>query len=206
MDADPRALAALGPVRQLGHVVENLDQSIAAWQHKLGVGPWTIMRNITLDCLFRGAPSQPQIDIALAYRGELQIELIQQRNAADSPYREHIEQGRYGLHHIAFLSADIDADVDRLQRAGLTLLCDIRMPMGGRYVYFAPPLAGEHQYIELLEANAMMRQMFAKGIADAREWQGAGRPLELDLALPLKIARALSRLFRLGKGPGGPAA
>ncbi len=198
------ALARLGPVRQLGYVVEDLNAAVAAWQHQLGIGPWTILSGITLQCAFEGQASQPRIDIALAYRGEMQIELIQQHNDAPSPYLQHREHRQFGLHHTAFLSSDIDADVAALQAAGLTLACDIRMPMSGRYVYFRSPVAGEHSYIEVLEATAMMRQMFASGMARAQDWQGPAEPLHLSLAWPLKLAMGVERLLRRQSTSHGP--
>ena len=190
-----KALARLGNIRQLGYVVEDLDVAVEAWQSKLGVGPWTIMRGITLLCEFEGQASQPQIDIALAYRGDMQIELIQQRNQAASPYLRHVQNGLYGLHHTAFLTERIDADTQALQDAGLELVCDIRMPMGGRYVYLRSPVETEHSYIELLEATGMMKQLFASGMQAAASWQGEARPLIIQLAWPLKMAAFLSRLW-----------
>lgn len=189
--------AGLGPIRQLGYVVQDLDDAIAQWQNRLAVGPWTIMRNITLDCVYRAQPSQPQIDIALAYRGEQQIELIQQRNDAPSPYRPWIEQGRFGLHHIAFLCPDIEQDIATLQGHGLNLACDIRMPGpgGGRYVYFDSPVPGEDSFIELLEATTMMRTLFAEGIAEAQRSQGEGPTLDLNLGPALAVMRGLRRLL-----------
>ena len=186
--------AALGPVRQLGHVVEDLDRAVESWTTRLGVGPWTLIRNIELQCEYLGAPSRPVIDIALGYRGEQQIELIQQKNEAPSPYRPFIEQKRYGLHHIAFLSEDIDGHVAQLESGGMNLVCDIRMPAGGgRYVYFASPVPGEHTFIELLQATAMMKQMFAAGIAASAQWQGQGKPLVFDLGPVGRLLRWLQR-------------
>lgn len=186
-------LAAWGPVRQLGYVVQDLDAAVEAWSGKLGVGPWTLLRNVELQCAFRGQPTAPVIDLALSYRGEVQVELIQQKNDAASPYRGFIEQGRYGLHHVAFLTEAIDADVALGQQAGLVLACDIRMPArGGRYVYFDTPVPGEQAYIELLQATAVMKQMFAAGIADAKAWQGEGKPVEFNLGPLLKLLRWFS--------------
>jgi len=171
-----------GNIRQLGYVVQDLGRAVGTWTAQLGVGPWTIIRNITLKSVYRGAPSEPLIDIALGYRGELQIELIEQRNDAPSPYRPYIERGHYGLHHTAFLSERIDADVSRAESAGLQVACDIRMPMGGRYVYLQSPGLGSQLYVELLEATPMLRQMFAEGIAAAATWDGSGEPAVIDFA------------------------
>ena len=111
MSANTQAPSAWGNVRQLGIVVENLDQAVAAWTRHQRVGPWLIMRNVTLPAVYRGQPTAPRIDIGFGYRGDLQIELIQQTNDAPSPYREFIDRGRYGLHHYAFLSDRIDDQV-----------------------------------------------------------------------------------------------
>ena len=156
-----------GDIRQLGYVVQDLGRAVETWTTQLGVGPWTIIRNITLKSV---------------YRGEMQIELIEQRNEAPSPYRPYIERGHYGLHHTAFLSEQIDADVTRAEVAGLRVVCDIRMPMGGRYVYLQSAGLGSQLYVEFLEATPMLRQMFAQGIAAAATWDGSGEPAVIDFA------------------------
>ena len=182
MNANQRTLNFLGPIRQLGYVVENLDSAVEAWTTQLGVGPWTIIRNIALHSIYHGSPSQPLIDIALSYRGDVQIELIQQKNNAPSPYRPFIDRGQYGLHHTAFLSEQIHEHVQHLQQAGLSLVCDINMPTGGRYVYFASPVSGEQTFIELLEATPMMRKMFEQGIDASAVWDGRATPTVIDFA------------------------
>lgn len=178
--------ASFGNVRQLGYVVRELDAALDTWSSKLGVGPWTIIKNVPLQMTYLGAPSQPVIDVALGFRGDVQIELIQQKNAAASPYRGFIEQERFGLHHIAFIVENADAEVARAQRQGLELVCDIRMPMGGRYVYFRSPVPGETTYIEFLENTEQMKQMFAQGIAAAAGWDGGGQPMVIDFAAMAK--------------------
>jgi hypothetical protein len=175
-------VTAYGNIRQLGYVVRDLGVAVETWTHQLRVGPWTIIRNIPLESVYRGEPSVPLIDIALGYRGDMQIELIEQRNEAPSPYRPYIERGHYGLHHTAFLSEHIDADVRSAEAAGLRVVCDIRMPMGGRYVYLQSPGLGSELYIEFLEATPTLQQMFAQGIAAAAAWDGSGEPVVIDFA------------------------
>ena len=182
MNTPQNPIARLGPIRQLGYVVENLDRAVEAWSTALGVGPWTIIRNIPLHSTYRGTTSLPLIDIALGYRGGMQIELIKQNNYAPSPYHPFIERGQYGLHHTAFVSEQIDEDVRHLQQAGPELVCDINMPTGGRYVYFQSPVPGEQTFIELLEATPAMRQMFEQGIAATAAWDGRSPPVLIDFA------------------------
>jgi methylmalonyl-CoA/ethylmalonyl-CoA epimerase len=171
-----------GDIRQLGYVVHDLAAAVETWTRQLGVGPWTIIRNITLESVYWGEPSRPLIDIALGYRGQMQIELIEQRNDAPSPYRSYIERDHYGLHHTAFLSERVDADVERAESLGMRVVCDIRMPMGGRYVYLQSAPLGSQLYVEFLEATPMLRQMFAQGIAAAAAWDGSGEPIVIDFA------------------------
>ncbi|MDR3416578.1 MAG: VOC family protein [Nevskia sp.] len=177
-----QALQDLGHIRQLGYVVSDLDAAVRGWGAGLGVGPWLVIRNVPLACVYRGAPSRPMVDIALAYRGGMQIELIRQTDAAPSPYRPFIERGQYGLHHTAYLCERMQDSVEALQAAGLTLVCDINMPTGGRYVYFESPVPGEQSLVELLEATPAMRQMFEQGIAAAAAWDGGGVPTVMDFA------------------------
>ncbi len=174
-----------GDIRQLGYVVADIDRAVDVWARQLGVAPWTIIRNVRLNCEYRGQPSQPLIDVALSYRGDMQIELIQQKNTAPSPYRKMIESGTYGLHHTAYLSRDIHADIARSQGQGLALVCDINMPDGARYAYMQSPELGDDVYLEFLQATIMMKAMFRRGIAAAEKGQSASRaarkPVELDL-------------------------
>ena len=191
------AARGFGDIRQLGYVVADIDQAINAWTTQLAVAPWTVFRNVTLHCEYLGSPSQPIIDVAMAYRGEMQIELIQQKNDVPSPYRAMIESGRYGLHHTAYLSADIHGDIQRAQAQGLESVCDINMPDGARYAYMQSPDLGADVYIEFLQATLIMKTMFRRGIFAAAEWQQqAGTPakaLDIDMRNWKSITASLSK-------------
>ncbi len=188
MTHTPDAPRSFGEIRQLGYIVEDVDAAVRAWSTQLGVGPWTLFRNVPLHSTWRGQPSTPVIDVAMSYRGQMQIELIQQRNDAPSPYRAMIDGRRYGLHHTAYLSTRIEDDVQGALATGFVLACDIRMPGGGRYVYLQSSALGDEVYVELLEATPQMLGMFTAGIAAAAAWDGKGEPMVLDFAA--KPARA----------------
>lgn len=171
-----------GPIRQLGYVVECLDEAVAAWQQSLGLGPWTIIRNVQLQCDQRGEKQQPLINLALAYQGEVQIELIQQLDDGPSPYREYIDRGHFGLHHMAYLCENIDGDILRAKSQGLDLVCDINMPDGGRYAYFQRPGLGNELYVEFLEATPTMKAMFKDGGVASEKPQLYEQIVDLDFA------------------------
>jgi len=77
-----------GGIHQNGYVVSDLDAAIGYWTTVVGVGPFYRLDHAPLDYFsYQGEPSTPDLDIALANSGDLQIELIQQLNDAPSPWR-----------------------------------------------------------------------------------------------------------------------
>jgi hypothetical protein len=97
-----------GAIRQNGYVVRDLDRAIASMVG-MGVGPWFVLGPMTQDVTFRGTPAVIEIRIAFANSGALQMELIEQRNDAPSPYTEFLATGREGFHHLAWWADDYDA-------------------------------------------------------------------------------------------------
>lgn len=191
MNTQPPPLPQLGPVRQLGYVVDDLDRWMQAMTTQLGLGPWTVFRNVTLNATFRGEAVQPVIDVAMAYSGELQIELIQAKDDGPSPYAHFVARKQFGLHHSAFLCADIDADARTLKAAGMQLMCEIVMPSGmGRYIYFESAEFGDGYFIELLEATPMMRNMIGAGVAAAAHLAPTHK-IEFNTAFWLGLMRRL---------------
>lgn len=178
---DSELIEGFGRVRQLGHVVADIDESIAEWT-ELGVGPWMLMRRVPLNAVYLGEPSVPIIDVALSYRGDVQIELIRQHNDAPSPYLQTVQQGAFCLHHRACLVNDIDRVVEQALQRGLQMVCDIHM-VGSRYVY----LKDGDQFIELLPNSLMMRGMFATGARACR--RGSQQMIDINMnSLPALLA------------------
>ncbi len=178
-------IEGFGPVRQLGHVVADIDESIAEWRNK-GVGPWMLFRRVHLKAEYLGQASVPIIDVALGYQGAIQIELIRQHNDAASPYLETVQRGEFGLHHHACLCDDINADVERAQAMGMQMVCDINM-MGSRYVY----LKNGDDYLEFLPNSLMMRGMFRQGMAACARWGQGDSLLELNLDNVMSLLKSI---------------
>jgi hypothetical protein len=103
-----------GPIRQNGYVVRDIQTAMAHWIEVLRVGPWFYFDRVKTDYFrHRGADSDVDMSIALANAGDLQIELIQQRNDAPSMYKEFLDAGREGLQHVAFWSTEYQSLYDR---------------------------------------------------------------------------------------------
>jgi len=83
-----------GPVMQNAFVVDNLDAALHHWIDKMGVGPFYVFEHVKFqEAYFRGQPSNVDITAAIGYWGDLQIEFIQQHNAAPSIYSEFLAKG-----------------------------------------------------------------------------------------------------------------
>ncbi len=77
------------------------------------------------------------MSIALGNTGDLQIELIQQRNDAPSMYLDFLNAGREGLQHMSYWTTDYQAAYDRAIAAGHEVGHEGQIGGAqGRFVYF----------------------------------------------------------------------
>jgi catechol 2,3-dioxygenase-like lactoylglutathione lyase family enzyme len=173
-----------GPVRQIGVVVRDIDAAIRHWCDVVGFGPFRLFPDLVFeDYFYRDQPSEPPVaTIAIAFSGDLQLELIQQHNVAHD-----------GMQHVSpwFAAADeFDAADARLRASGLS--CVHRGRLGEtRFAYFAGP-SGQAPHLEISEAlhpataaaNAVLMRC-------ARDWDGASRiASEAEIARLLQVAGA----------------
>ena len=179
-------MPTLGRIDQISHLVRGIAGACRQWIDTQGIGPWLIVRNLALVGTHDGVPTEPLLDVAIAYSGDLQIELIEPRNDAPSPYLAHTRSGELGLHHVAYFEAqDIDARVAQARRQGLELRFDVRSRLGTRYVYFTPPPAPPPVHapgwIEIVETDPATRALFEQLRGEARDWDGSGAVREIVL-------------------------
>lgn len=108
-----------GAVRQNGYVVRDINAALKHWTSVLGVGPFFYVERVKVDWFrYRGEQSPIEMSLALANSGDLQIELIQQRNEAPSMYKDFLDAGHEGLHHIAYWTTTYHVDYERALRLG----------------------------------------------------------------------------------------
>lgn len=96
----------IGPFTQLGFVVRDLDAAVSHWTGALGVGAFLFLDKGTGrppgPSYFRGRETRPEVRLAFAFIGDVQLELIEQVNDAPSPYLEFLASGREGLQHLGY--------------------------------------------------------------------------------------------------------
>lgn len=162
----------LGPVMQNAFVVPDLERAIEHWTRVMGVGPFFLFEHITFsECFFRGRPVSPMdLTIAIAYWGDLQIELIRQQDDSPSIYTEFRAAHGSGMHHMGVMTQALDADLAELARRGVQPVQQGSLA-GMRFAY----IATDHHpggMIELIEAGRGARALFERMREAAQSWDG----------------------------------
>lgn len=163
----------LGPIRQLGFVVPDIEAAMAHWSGVMGVGPFFYNPKVPIeDYTFEGDRYEPHNSVALANAGFIQVELIQCRNAVPSCYKEFTDAGHTGLQHTAYWTEDYDRDLAAMQVEGFHVKMSGKVGENGRFAYFDRE---NHPgtCIELSEVKGPKGRMF-EIIRDASEgWDGS---------------------------------
>lgn len=97
-----------GSVIQIAYVVRDIEAAMKRHVEVCGIGPWdvyTFSNRIVRDFMYRGKPATHVALLALAWSGDMQLELLQPVSGY-SIYDEHLEKKGEGLHHIKLFHAD----------------------------------------------------------------------------------------------------
>lgn len=161
-----------GEIRQLGYVVEDIEAAMDFWSGTLGVGPFFYAERVPIEkYTYRGASHEPVNSVALANSGAIQVELIQTRNDVPSMYRDFLRAGRLGLQHVAYWTADFDADLARATASGLEPVMGGQVGENGRFVYFDTEFH-PGAVVELSEVAGPKGRLFDRIRAASEGWQG----------------------------------
>jgi len=168
-----------GQISQLGYVVRDVCGAMDHWIRN-GVGPWFYIDRVKTDYFrHRGVDSAMQMSVAIANSGDLQIELIQQRNDAPSMYKEFLDAGREGLQHVAYWTKEYQALYDRALALGYVV--GQEGCIGGELGRFAY-LDTEHHpgtVIELSDVSGPKGALFEYVRKLAVDWDGSDPVREL---------------------------
>ena len=157
---------------QVCWVVPDVHAAMAAWTKTTGVGPFFYFETVPfVDPLYRGQPAEPvDTEAAMAQAGDIQIELVTQRDDKPSFWNEVVPAGQSGLHHMALYCQDYDAELAAYTNAGFEVAFSIKM-MGARtcWVDTTPTLGF---MVELIEANPIADSVFEQFRIAAQGWDG----------------------------------
>ena len=163
-----------GAVCQNGYVVRDVRGAMEHWVKVLGVGPWFYIDRVKMDYFrHRGRDSNAEVSIALANSGDLQIELIQQRNDAPSMYLDHLAEHGEGLQHMSYWSTDYQPLYDRAIAAGFVVGHEGQIGgPNGRFAYFES--AGHAgTVVEISDVSGRKGRFFQRIREIAETWDGS---------------------------------
>ena len=141
-----------GVIRQVAYVVEDMDQALKYWVDFLGAGPFYMFEHSQMDDQkYRGGDSQVDVSLAVGNSGDVQIELIYCENDEASVYREFLDAGRVGVHHVGLMPENYLEACQEYESMGFDRAFECKIS-GTSLVYFDTVQATGH-FTELWERS-----------------------------------------------------
>lgn len=155
-------------------VVNDIEAAARRWSETLGIGPFYIgqyQSRMFDDLQYRGEAATLDMTTAIAFSGDMQIELIEPVGTAPSAYRDVYAEGETGFHHLCFWSDDLDADLAHYAALGCAAANTGTVRGGPRFAYVdARTTSG--CMIELLEYQAPLATLFDSWQDANKQWDG----------------------------------
>jgi len=105
-------------VDQLGFVYKDIEKQAKIFEELFNMPKFAILPETTQVVKYRGKNSKVSIKVAISRQFNIQIELIQLIEG-ESIYKEFLDQGREGLHHISLFIEDIDSYIEYFEKRGI---------------------------------------------------------------------------------------
>ena len=111
-------------IDQLGFVFKDIEKQAELMQNILGLPKFIFTEPMSNTIQYRGKESQLTSQIAISRLGITQIELIKWISGECS-YKEFLDQGKEGLHHIMIDPDDPNSLVDDFKNKGVKVLLEV---------------------------------------------------------------------------------
>jgi len=108
-------------VDQLGFVYKDIEKQAKIFETLFNVPKFAIIPETTDIVKYRGKDGEANIKVALSRHLGIQIELIQ-HISGDSIYKEFLDQGREGFHHISLFIENIEAYIEYFEKQGYEMI------------------------------------------------------------------------------------
>lgn len=128
----------LPKVGQLGFVVRDIQTSLPAYASLYNLTTWFEPLYAEKQFKIAGEPRDLELNIAFAYSGKMQIELVEEKSQQAPIYKDHLESQGQGLHHLGFYVSDFEGQFKKADQLGLNVLLEGKFKTaGGGFVRFA---------------------------------------------------------------------
>jgi hypothetical protein len=151
----------MGPAKQVAYMVDDIDEAMNHWHEEYGVGPFLVTRGAVplSNAYYRGWKAQTtRVNIAFAYVGEMQLELIELIGDTPGLYKEALDRQRYGVHHYAVLVDDFPGAYNWALDNGFDAVIDAGVDGLARMSYMENP--DSDLILEVIEWNSLTRPYF----------------------------------------------
>ena len=171
---------SLPPLFHLGWVVRDRDATVEDLRARCGAGPFHTLAGESRfeHALVHGRPAPFSLRIAFGMLGSLLVELLEPLDDA-SPHAEFLAANGEGLHHLAYLVPDLDAELAAATSSEppLEILVDGTGPANPiRWAYLEGG-ALHGAVVELIERSPVAEATFSEVLALLGERGVAGHPL-----------------------------
>ncbi|NCF19670.1 MAG: hypothetical protein GWP63_15620 [Haliea sp.] len=160
-DNIPELPAIMGPAKQIAYMVDDIDAAVRHWHEEYGVGPFLVTRNAAplSNAYYRGEKARTtRVNIAFAYVGDMQLELIELIGDTPGLYKEALDRKNYGVHHYAALVVDFAKAYNWALDHGYDAVIDSGVDGLARMSYMENTDAGI--ILEVIEWNGLTRPYF----------------------------------------------
>jgi hypothetical protein len=157
IDLTKLQMLKLPRVGQLGFVVRSIPACMPAYAALYNLETWFEPKYLERQFTSSGAKIELDFQIAFAFSGKVQVELVQ-APPGENIYAQYLAQSGGGLHHLGFYLSDLDRRMAGLRQTGLPVLLEGRLKLAGgsraRFAYLdTRDLCGA--IIELIEIKTM---------------------------------------------------
>jgi hypothetical protein len=183
-------------IRQMAYICEPeaFDATIEYWNKVLGVGPFWLAEVEPKDQVHRGRPTNGRVEVAVAYVGDQEIELMRPLNNAPSAWTERLPSdapvppaGRF--HHFMIETDDYDGAVKRLLAGGCEEAWSAVI-VGNRRVAYLDGRDTFGCWVELIEWRPLSDMVTSVMQRHSRNWDGTElRRSYMDVVAEAKAAR-----------------
>lgn len=159
-----------------------------------GIGPWYYARDLHLASRYRDERHDIIISVAFGYTGDQMIELVVQDNDVPSAFKEHLAlHPEGGLHHIAYVSDDLDASLADLKSRGMEFI-PVQEFLDSNdepfEIYMETKGAVDPIYMQIALPSPW-NIAFAKIKEASQSWDGSDPKREMRDILPPEVTAAL---------------
>jgi methylmalonyl-CoA/ethylmalonyl-CoA epimerase len=137
--------SSYGKLHHVGVVVKDIKKAIAYFE-SLGIGPFAgpggqKTLSISFKGELHGKPAEWTTTISNADLGGVQLELLEPTKG-NQALKESLDKTGEGLHHIGFLTDDLDAEVANFKKRGIGIWNMAWEDNGGGFLYSNPTPTG----------------------------------------------------------------